>query len=219
MSGVLDSCDDTAGQEFVHAAHMRAMTEKNDTFDLNYHFDLHNRQTAGQGTIAELVVSHDLLIREVRRLQLVIDPVVPLMFERFLGSSDRPSPPSIDITRASNLSALIGVLSGLPKDSIVYVEAGNTTTLAGSIGSYRGYHDHLQVTVGSEGPRTVKHVLQRLRTIKKNGFPGCKGGYHEADDNNPIWIAEDSNTSDFVLAGVLYEHGKVTLVGRQDHAW
>lgn len=170
-------------------------------FDLDIHRRVAERVVSGRATAAQVEASQDALLHEVIRLTTLL------------------SPPVAALIPATGIDDLIAALVVVPRNAALYVETGDIRTLAGTVGSYRGYHDHLRVCAGSHKLRTVADVLRWLRGIKRNGFTGDGDVKYEASNGKPIWLAEMDNTSDWVLAGIRIEDDAVILVGNESHGW
>ena len=54
------------------------------------------------------------------------------------------------------------------------------------MGSYRRYHDELRIEPNGREPKTVADVLKDLRSFRKSGITGYKGGDYPVTDRTGV---------------------------------
>jgi hypothetical protein len=59
----------------------------------------------------------------------------------------------------------------------------------GSLDSYRGYYDHLAISIEKDCNTTVGTLLAACREALGKTYQGYKGGQYTMDADTPVWVA------------------------------
>lgn len=110
------------------------------------------------------------------------------------------------------LGALITLLKNEPADhQVVYDFAGLQPT---SLGSYRGYYEHLALGHTCEmsfGDMSVAQLLAELEAAVDKVYEGYKGGDYRMGTDTPLWVANYGSASGAAVVGVRH-YGHVTVI-------
>lgn len=71
-----------------------------------------------------------------------------------------------------------------------------------SIGSYRGYYDHLSLRWADGYTVTVGDLLKTLDDALGRTFSGYKGGNYRATRETPVWVDNAADASGTAVIGV-----------------
>ena len=78
-----------------------------------------------------------------------------------------------------------------------------------SVGSYRGYYDHMALFYDTGRALTSKELLMAIESTTV--MYGWKGGEFSVEDGTPLWVSRPSEASDLALIRVEASEGELLL--------
>jgi hypothetical protein len=112
------------------------------------------------------------------------------------------------------LGGLIAALEGFSYDRSVRFAFGRFEV--SSVASYRGYYDELALgwidPVFDAPSKTVRDVLEDLKSAVGMRFDGYKGGSNIMSANTPMWAARWGDAFQAVIVGVTADGGSGVLI-------
>lgn len=101
-----------------------------------------------------------------------------------------------------SLGELIALLEARPADNDVSFDFCGL--MPGSVGSYRGYYDHLALDYHSDYSKrpTVADLLAELRGAVGKIYEGYKGGDFRMDESTPVWVSQYGESHSTAVLGV-----------------
>lgn len=100
------------------------------------------------------------------------------------------------------LGGLIAAMEKRPRDEEVRFVFGSF--VARSLGSYRGYYDHLAIEYDDNWrkPETVAAWLEKLRGAIGETYSGYKGGDYVMSEATPMWASNYGNADHCAIVGI-----------------
>jgi hypothetical protein len=87
-------------------------------------------------------------------------------------------------------------------DPIVYFDFGNMFPRKYSLGSYRGYYDHLALGFVAFNTTKLSELIVDLKSTSGKTFEGWKGGMYRMDLDTPLWVANAGEATHTAIVGM-----------------
>ena len=84
--------------------------------------------------------------------------------------------------------------------------------------SYRGYYDHLSISVSKdENTCSLSVLIDELKKAVGKSFYGYKGGNYTMEEGTPVWASRWGNLGVCIIdARVLWDDGPVLLITKTE---
>jgi hypothetical protein len=99
-----------------------------------------------------------------------------------------------------SIGGLIALLEQRPRDESVRFGFGYFAP--DSIGSYRGFYDHLAIGYDEGKEATVADLVAKLKEAIGKEFDGYKGGTYRMRADTPVWAANYGDSPSTAIVGI-----------------